>query len=90
MFDLLQPAEFQACSRLLLKMRDYAKYAFGLTVVRHRRRRQFIVVVVSFSFLLFGLIAPVKHLAKDGSLTLPHLFGTICLKHSATLILPPL
>ena len=31
-----------------------------------------------------------KHLVKDRFLTLAHLFGTICLKHSATLILPPL
>ena len=27
---------------------------------------------------------------KDRSLTLAHVFGTVCLKHSATLILPPL
>ena len=30
------------------------------------------------------------HLVKDRFLTLAHLFGTICLKRSATLILPPL
>ena len=31
-----------------------------------------------------------KHLVKDLFLMHSHLFGTICLKHSATLILPPL
>ena len=31
-----------------------------------------------------------KHLVKDLFLMLAHLFGTICLKHSATLNLPPL
>ena len=29
-------------------------------------------------------------MVKDHLLTLAHLFGTVCLKHSATLILPPL
>ena len=46
----------------------------------------------SFSFSAVWLPLPFKtqkHLVKDLFLMLAHLFGRICLKHSATLILPP-
>ena len=42
------------------------------------------------TFLCNHYVSCRLHLVKDRFLTLAHLFGTVCLKHSSILILPPL
>ena len=60
------------------------------TKVFKKKKSSLLPVIVIVTTYIIIMITDEHHLRNDIFLMLAHLFGTICLKHSATLVLPPL